>query len=207
MYVTAAPIVNSVQWPQVRQSCEQYMGYCSFLKQKAATAGSRQQREAQDELEPAELHKKSFKLAQLKLPQDVQRKLTPDEIKKRYKKAGTLSNQKSAAATAWIVHHVGEPSKCPLSWAGQIVTSACFNSPGSSGNSLNSVKPSNPVPVPQFEGAFLQCGCIFKSTTTQQFYFSLGFRAWSVLAIQLEEITWADGVAAPYHRSSFYISR
>ena len=129
LYSTTAPIVNSCDWPQVRQSPEDFMHYISRLKKPMTPAASRQQQEEQDETEPVAVHKKSFKLAQLKLPEEVQTKLTPKEIATRHKKAGTLSNQRSAAATAWIVHHPGETGKCLQAWAGHSCTADLQQNP------------------------------------------------------------------------------
>ena len=48
---------------------------------------------------------KMFTTSKQKLPQDLKEQLTVDAFMTKYKSAGTMSNQRSAAATAWLVEH------------------------------------------------------------------------------------------------------
>ncbi|CAJ1405664.1 unnamed protein product [Effrenium voratum] len=106
LYTITAPVLRTIQWPQLRLTLADFM---RLNTSKNKTATSRQ-----------EMHQKTFRVARDSLAKSpaLKKELTPLALQKKYKNAGTIANQKAAAATAWITHHTGKWELCGLAWAG-----------------------------------------------------------------------------------------
>ena len=127
----AAPSVRGSKWPQLRQ---QLPDFAAFLaEQRQTLAINRASSTVVDNASPAipagretlpnlrmSVNKKTFHTAQTSLPAEVQKLLTEDKLKKIYKKAGTESNQRASAATAWLVEYRGKYNFASAAWAGSL---------------------------------------------------------------------------------------
>ena len=100
LYVLAAPIIASCNWPQIRMTTTQFIKMA--LPRADFTA----------------MFQKIFTTSGQMLPDALKKELTPKRLVTTYKSAGTLSNQRSAAATAWLVRNDGHLDKLPNVWAG-----------------------------------------------------------------------------------------
>ena len=121
MYSMASPSVRESGWPQVRQTAEDFSTFCAEQRRKQVeTTKNKQDSVAVIEncKDDTAVHKKSFMAAQAKLPSTVQDHLRENDLKQSYKKSGVESNQRAAAATAWIVEHRNSWQLCPMAWAG-----------------------------------------------------------------------------------------
>ena len=111
----ASPSVRDSQWPQLRQTVNQYMD------------SARNRAGSHPDLE---VHKKAFQAAVARLPDQLQEVLQEKYLKTNYKKAGTESNQRAAAATAWIHQNHPEWQLSTMAWAGDCdlkIASDCRN--------------------------------------------------------------------------------
>ena len=102
LYVLAAPIIASCNWPQLRMTTTQFIKMA--LPRADFTA----------------MFQKIFTTSGQMLPDSLKRELTPKRLTTTYKSAGTLSNQRSAAATAWLVKYHGNLDKLVNVWAGLV---------------------------------------------------------------------------------------
>ena len=120
MYTMAAPTVRESGWPQVRQTAEDFSKFCAEQRQKQArTTRQTPGRVIQSCEDDTAVHKKSFMAAQARLPSNVQDHLREEDLKQCYKKSGVESNQRAAAATAWVLEHRNSWQLCPMAWAGR----------------------------------------------------------------------------------------
>ena len=108
------PSVRVSKWPQLRQNVHDV--------NKFMTVGKKLLEDEEAALPTLDMsvNKKSFQAAQTCLPQEVTNLLKDTGLAKSYKKAGVESNQRSAAATAWIVEHApaNNWALSPMAWAG-----------------------------------------------------------------------------------------
>ena len=104
LYVLAAPIIASCKWPQLRMTTTQ------FIKMAIPRGDA------------SAIFQRIFTTSGQMLPDALKRELTPKRLTTTYKSAGTLSNQRSAAATAWLVKYYGQLEKLPNVWAGLVTT-------------------------------------------------------------------------------------
>ena len=102
LYVIATPIVRLCNWPQVAVRPQEFV-------RRAAAAATSQHR-----------YKKAFKVGRDSLPDELRKRMSPLNLAKKYKAAGVASNQRAAAATAWLVHHapLNQWELCGFAWAG-----------------------------------------------------------------------------------------
>ena len=123
LYSMAAPSIRATQFPQLRQTIQDFgrdvMAQSQRRTQQAVTTDEAD--EADDIAQPnpimASLNKKSFYTAQTLLPQKIQEFLTVGNLK-THKAAGTESNQRASAATAWLQEHSGRWHLAASAWTG-----------------------------------------------------------------------------------------
>ena len=101
LYVLASPIIKACKWPQVSVTSGAFM---KFLVQK---------------VESSVVYQKVFTTAQQLLPESLKREMTIKRLTTKFKSAGTMSNQRSAAATAWIMNFSDQLHKLPFASAGE----------------------------------------------------------------------------------------
>ena len=97
LYVLAAPIIKACSWPQIQVSS------ADFVRLLARSASG--------------VYGKVFTCDKT-LPPALKDELTIKKLKTTFKSAGTISNQRSAAATAWVMKYSGQLNKLPLCCAG-----------------------------------------------------------------------------------------
>ena len=101
--VITAPILRNIDWPQLRMTLADYL-----------RMGDLRQRTGEKQ------NQKAFRLGRTSLAEtpEFKQELTLKALTKKYKSAGTIANQTSSAATAWLVEHVDQWHLCRSAWAG-----------------------------------------------------------------------------------------
>ena len=110
----ATPSVRDSEWPQYRQTVEDYRQQLKQVKERTRQGVEN----IGSNVVEVGVSKKTFQAAQTMLPPELNELLKDKQISKAYKKAGTESNQRASAATAWMLAHRGSWHLTQMAWAG-----------------------------------------------------------------------------------------
>ena len=130
LYTMAAPSIRASKWPQLRQSIQDFgqnVGKTFRAEEASRRAGPRANEEAPGSSNRLKATNKAFRTAQTLLPDNVQELFREENLKKCYKKAGTESNQRASAATAWLLQNAGSWDRSTSAWTGRAMGGSYFH--------------------------------------------------------------------------------